>query len=45
MKALEPENKEADIHNLIAPKHSEFKDENFITDLYNNNVWILMISL
>lgn len=40
MKALEPENKEADIHNLIAPKHSEFKDENFITDLYNNNVWI-----
>uniref|UniRef100_A0AB33JJ30 ATP-binding protein n=1 Tax=Prevotella sp. GTC17262 TaxID=3236797 RepID=A0AB33JJ30_9BACT len=40
MKTLNTENKEADIHNLIAPKSSEFKDENLITDLYNNNVWI-----
>lgn len=40
MQALNAKNKEADIHNLIAPKFSEFKDENIITDLYNNNVWI-----
>ncbi len=40
MQALNGKNKEADIHNLIAPKSSEFKDENIITDLYNNNVWI-----
>lgn len=40
MRVLNGKNKEADIHNLIAPKSSEFKDENIITDLYNNNVWI-----
>ncbi len=40
MQTLNAKNKEADIHNLIAPKSSEFKDENIITDLYNNNVWI-----
>lgn len=40
MQALNAKNKEADIHNLITPKSSEFKDENIITDLYNNNVWI-----
>lgn len=40
MQTLNAKNKEADIHNLIAPKFSEFKDENIITDLYNNNVWI-----
>lgn len=40
MQALNTKNKEADIHNLIVPKSSEFKDENIITDLYNNNVWI-----
>lgn len=41
MRSLNKTNKEADIHNLIAPKSSEFKDDNIITDLYNNNVWIL----
>lgn len=40
MQTLNAKNKETDIHNLIAPKFSEFKDENIITDLYNNNVWI-----
>lgn len=40
MQTLNAKNKEADIHNLIAPKFSEFKNENIITDLYNNNVWI-----
>lgn len=41
MRSLDKTNKEADIHNLIAPKSSEFRDDNIITDLYNNNVWIL----
>ena len=41
MRSLNKTNKEADIHNLIAPKSSEFRDDNIITDLYNNNVWIL----
>lgn len=40
MKSLNSKNKEADIHNIIAPKFSEFKDDNFIVDLYNNNVWV-----
>lgn len=41
MRSLNKTNKEADIHNLIAPKSSEFRDDKIITDLYNNNVWIL----
>lgn len=41
MRSLNKTNKEADIHNLIAPKSSEFREDNIITDLYNNNVWIL----
>jgi hypothetical protein len=41
MKNLNAGNKEVDLHNLIAPKFSEFKGENVITDLYRNNVWVL----
>ena len=41
MKMLNSENKEADIHNLIAQKSSEFEQSNFITDLFKNNVWVL----
>lgn len=41
MQILNEKNKESEIHNLIAPKSSEFKNENIITDLYNNNVWVL----
>jgi len=41
MKSLTGENKEADLHNLIAPKNSEFMEGELSKDLYNNNVWIL----
>lgn len=34
-------NKEADIHNLIAQKSSEFNQDNIVVDLYKNNVWLL----
>lgn len=41
MKALDKKNLEADLHNLIAPKGSEFKEGELYKDLYRNNVWVL----
>lgn len=41
MRSFDKENVEADIHNLLAPKGSEFKEGEFIKDLYSNNVWVL----
>lgn len=41
MRALDKTNIEADLHNLIAPKHSEFKEGELSKDLYKNNVWVL----
>lgn len=41
MKALDTKNIEADLHNLIAPKGSEFKEGELYKDLYRNNVWVL----
>lgn len=41
MKTLDKNNVEADLHNLIAPKGSEFQEGEFCKDLYRNNVWIL----
>ena len=41
MKTLDKNNLEADLHNLIAPKGSEFREGEFYKDLYRNNVWIL----
>ena len=32
---------EADLHNLLAPKGSEFVEGEFMKDLYKNNVWVL----
>ncbi len=40
MRSFDKKNVEADIHNLLAPKGSEFKEGEFIKDLYSNNVWI-----
>ena len=40
LKTFNAKNIEADIHNLIAPKSSEFNKENIISDIYNNNVWV-----
>lgn len=41
MKALDKKNLEADLHNLIAPKGSAFKEGELYKDLYRNNVWVL----
>lgn len=41
IKNLTPENSEYDLHNLIAPRYSEFKGDSFQEELYLNNVWIL----
>lgn len=41
MKKFTGENKESEIHNLIAPQNSEFKKEELSKDLYRNNVWVL----
>lgn len=41
MRELNSNNTEYDLHNLIAPRFSEFKSENFIEDVYRNNVWVL----
>lgn len=41
MKALDKDNLEADLHNLIAPKGSEFQEGELYKDLYRNNVWVL----
>lgn len=41
MKSLDKHNLEADLHNLIAPKGSEFQEGELYKDLYRNNVWVL----
>ena len=41
MKTFDGKEVEADLHNLLAPKGSEFSESNFIQDLYRNNVWVL----
>ncbi|MBO7578105.1 MAG: sensor histidine kinase [Prevotella sp.] len=41
MKVLDSTNLEADLHNLIAPKGSEFQEGELYKDLYRNNVWLL----
>lgn len=41
LKKIDPQNLEGDIHNIIAPKRTEFDNTNFIADLYKNNVWVL----
>lgn len=41
MRELNSNNTEYDLHSLIAPRFSEFKSENFIEDVYRNNVWVL----
>lgn len=41
MRSFNGAEKEADIHNLIAPMKEEFRDGEFMKDLYRNNVWVL----
>lgn len=41
MRALDKKDLESDLHNLIAPKGSEFQEGELYKDLYRNNVWVL----
>mgnify|MGYP001006815323 FL=1 len=41
MKGLGKNNKEEELHNLIAPKYAEFHGQDVVTDMYRNNVWVL----
>lgn len=41
MQDLTGDNLESDLHNLLAPKGSEFKEGELYNDLYKNNVWVL----
>ena len=41
MKGLSKDNREDELHNIIAPKYTEFQGQDIITDMYRNNVWIL----
>ena len=41
MRSFDKKNLEADIHNLLVPKGSEFKEDELTKDLYSNNVWVL----
>lgn len=41
LKNIDTKNREEDIHNLIVPKRKLLSGKNFITDIYNNNAWLL----
>lgn len=41
LKNIDTKNREEDIHNLIVPKRKLLSGQNFITDIYNNNAWLL----
>lgn len=41
LKKIDTKSSEADIHNIIVPRHKTFKKENFIKDVYKNNAWLL----
>ena len=41
MRSFSGEEKEAEVHNLLAPKGAEFHEGEIMKDLYSNNVWVL----
>lgn len=41
LKTINSNNKESDIHNIIAPQHVKYESSSFMTDIYRNNVWVL----
>lgn len=41
LKEITPYNKESEIHNIIAPRYERFEKEDFSTNKYRNNVWVL----
>lgn len=41
MRAMNEENSEADIHNLIVPRYKKFKQDGLVDGIYRNNAWLL----
>lgn len=41
MRSFNGKEKEAEVHNLLAPKGTEFREGELMKDLYRNNVWVL----
>lgn len=41
LKKINPQNNEADIHNLIVPKGKSYAGKDFMNHLYSNNAWLL----
>ena len=41
MRTFNGEEIESEVHNLLAPKGSEFHEGEMVKDLYSNNVWVL----
>ena len=41
LKMTNPNNSEADIHNMIVPMREKFKSKKSFNDLYRNNAWLL----
>lgn len=41
MKAMNADNSEAEIHNLIVPRYKEFTQEGLLDGIYRNNAWLL----
>ena len=41
MKEMNEKNSEADIHNLIVPRYKEYSQDDIVSDIYQNNAWLL----
>jgi len=41
LRSLNPENAEAEIHNLIGPQREQFRSSEFADGIYRNNAWLL----
>ncbi|MEN7430397.1 ATP-binding protein [Chromobacterium sp. TRC.1.1.SA] len=41
MKAMTPGNSEEEIHNLIVPRWQNFNQNDIVSDVYQNNAWLL----
>jgi hypothetical protein len=41
MRTMTSENTEAEIHNLIVPRWEKFNQDSIISDVYQNNAWLL----
>lgn len=41
MREMSESDSESDIHNLIVPRYKEFNDESMVSEVYQNNAWLL----